>query len=115
MIHLGQKIVDFADSAAIVAQVDLVICVDTALAHLAGALGRPCWVLLPAWGTDWRWSMNGEDSLWYPEVMRLFRQERPGEWNTVVLRLARELAMLVASPLPDANGRDIGTVNSNNS
>src|SRR6185312_11452333 len=52
---LGADIMDFADTAAIVAQLDLVICVDTAIAHIAGALGKPCWVLLPIFNTDWRW------------------------------------------------------------
>ncbi|MBF0181683.1 MAG: tetratricopeptide repeat protein, partial [Magnetococcales bacterium] len=90
--HLGGEIRDFADSAAIVAQLDLVIAVDTALVHLCGALGRPCWVLLPAMETDWRWMLERADSPWYPGVMRLFRQSRPGAWGEVVEALAGELA-----------------------
>jgi tetratricopeptide (TPR) repeat protein len=84
LVHLGSDIADFADTAAIVTQLDLVICVDTAVAHLAGALGRPCWVLLPDYKTDWRWLTTGADSPWYPQRMRLFRQRRAGDWAPVV-------------------------------
>jgi hypothetical protein len=84
MLHLGSQLQDFADSAAIVSQLDLVICVDTAMAHLAGALGKPCWVLLPDYMTDWRWGHQGCDSPWYPGVMRLFRQPTRGDWSAVV-------------------------------
>ena len=94
---LGSRIDDFADTAAIVAQLDLVICVDTAIAHLAGALGKPVWVLLPWFKTDWRWRAAGDASPWYPGVMRLFRQEA-GDWAPVVERLADELAALSAQP-----------------
>jgi ADP-heptose:LPS heptosyltransferase len=78
LLDLASEIHDFSDSAAIIAQLDLVICVDTAFAHLAGGLGKPCWVLLPARGTDWRWMRERADSLWYPQTVRLFRQSRPG-------------------------------------
>jgi tetratricopeptide (TPR) repeat protein/ADP-heptose:LPS heptosyltransferase len=81
---LGADITDFADTAAIVAQLDLVICVDTAVAHLAGAIGTPCWVLVPAFGTDWRWLTDRADSPWYPEHMRLFRQMQRGDWRSVI-------------------------------
>ncbi len=88
---LAPAISSFADTAAILAQLDLLICVDTSAAHVAGALGRPCWVLLPAVGSDWRWLLEREDSPWYPGVMRLFRQA-PGEsWDAVVRRVASEL------------------------
>jgi hypothetical protein len=66
LVHLGSEIADFADVAAIVAQLDLVITIDTAVAHLAGALAKPCWVLLPASRTDWRWLHERQDSPWYP-------------------------------------------------
>ncbi len=69
---------DFADTAALVAALDLVISVDTAIAHLAGALGRPVWLLNRA-DTDWRWMRDREDSPWYPS-MRIFRQAAPGDW-----------------------------------
>lgn len=91
LLPLGQDMKDFADSAAIVAGLDLVICVDTSMAHLAGALGKPVWVLLPAWGTDWRWLQEREDSPWYPGAMRLFRQKTPGDWTATVADVARAL------------------------
>jgi Glycosyltransferase family 9 (heptosyltransferase) len=69
LLDLASEIHDFSDSAAIIAQLDLVICVDTAFAHLAGGLGKPCWVLLPARGTDWRWMRERADSLWYPQTV----------------------------------------------
>ncbi len=84
IIHLGSEISDFADTAAIVAQLDLVICVDTAIAHLAGALNKPCWVLLPAIATDWRWLPEQADSLWYPGVVRLFRQKKKDDWPATI-------------------------------
>ena len=81
---------DFADTAALVASLDLVISVDTAPAHLAGALGKPVWVLL-AFSPDWRWLLGREDSPWYPTA-RLFRQPRIGDWDTVIQEVAGELA-----------------------
>lgn len=74
---------DFADTAEIVAGLDLVISVDTAVAHLAGALGKPVWILLPALGLDWRWMQGRRDSPWYPSA-RLFRQARPHDWGPVL-------------------------------
>ena len=91
LIVLGGEIEDFADTAAIVAQLDLVICVDTAVAHVAGALGKPCWVMLPAFDTDWRWLRERTDSPWYPGVMRLFRQAESGEWTEVIARVVEAL------------------------
>jgi tetratricopeptide (TPR) repeat protein len=90
-IHFpGKEIADFADTAAIVAGLDLVISVDTALAHLAGALGAPVWILLP-WASDWRWQLERSDSPWYPSA-RLFRQDRPGNWEGVMARVFGALA-----------------------
>jgi tetratricopeptide (TPR) repeat protein len=80
---------DFSDTAALIANLDLVIAVDTAIAHLAGAMARPVWTLLP-FIPDWRWMMNRSDSPWYP-TMRLFRQPAIGDWNTVITRVSREL------------------------
>ena len=87
---LGPGIADFADTAAILANLDLLVTVDTSVAHLAGALGRPVWVLLP-FSPDWRWIMGRDDTPWYP-TMRLFRQESPGAWSPVLARLAAALA-----------------------
>jgi tetratricopeptide (TPR) repeat protein len=91
---LGQDIGDFADTAAIVTLLDLVICVDTAVAHIAGALGKPCWVLLPHAhsGCDWRWLRARSDSPWYPNTMRLFRQKRPGRWDETIDEVAAHLS-----------------------
>lgn len=94
-IALGPQLNDFADTAAVVANLDLVVCVDTAIAHLAGALGKPCWVLLPAYKTDWRWLTERADSPWYPGVMRLFRQQTMGNWDAVVATLVTALNLRV--------------------
>ena len=81
---------DFADTAALVSGLDLVISVDTSVCHLAGALGKPCWVVLP-YTPDWRWLMAREDSPWYPSL-RLFRQESFGDWPSVFARIGAALA-----------------------
>ncbi len=81
---------DFADTAALVSGLDLVISVDTSVCHLAGALGKPCWVVLP-YTPDWRWLMAREDSPWYPSL-RLFRQESFGDWPGVFARIGAALA-----------------------
>ena len=83
---LGSRFKDFADAAAAVENMNLVVCVDTSLAHLAGAMGKPVWLALP-FAPDWRWLLDRQDSPWYPS-MRLFRQERPGDWDGVFARLA---------------------------
>ena len=80
---------DFSDTAAFIKSLDLVISVDTAVAHLAGALGKPVWILLP-YAADWRWMLNREDSPWYPS-MRLFRQSSPGDWNDLITLVGKEL------------------------
>ena len=85
----------FAHTAAVIDRLDLVITVDTAVAHLAGALGKPVWTLLP-FAPDWRWLTAREDSPWYP-TMRLFRQEHPGDWAGVVERVATALRGAVDS------------------
>ena len=91
LVHLGCKIKDFSDTAAIISQLDLVIAVDTAVVHLAGALNTNCWVLLSENGTDWRWPANDNGAPWYPNVMRLFRQTLAGEWGDVMLSVEQAL------------------------
>jgi tetratricopeptide (TPR) repeat protein len=92
VIDLQHAIGDMADTAALIDKLDLVITVDTAVAHLAGALGKPVWVLLP-FAPDWRWLMDRADSPWYP-TMRLFRQPKFGEWDPVLERVRGELEAL---------------------
>jgi len=89
VLDIGRRMRDFADTAAVIEQLDLVISVDTAVAHLAGALGKPVWVMLPYPG-DWRWMLERDDSPWYP-TMRLFRQQRPGVWDPVFERARKAL------------------------
>jgi Flp pilus assembly protein TadD len=100
IVDLGQHIEDFADTAAIIANLDLVICVDTAVAHLAGALGKPVWLLVPHIG-DWRWLRDRTDSPWYP-AMRLFRQPAIGGWDCVLEQLEQELSALSDTQYPSA-------------
>jgi len=90
----GESIRDFADTAAIIANMDLVVSVDSAAAHLAGALAHPVWLLLP-FVPEWRWLLNRPDSPWYP-TMRLFRQSSYGDWNGVVRDVRDALRTLVA-------------------
>lgn len=92
--RLDEAFSEFADTAAAVEQLDLVISVDTAVAHLAGALGKRVWILLPA-VPDWRWLLAREDSPWYPTA-RLFRQPQLGDWDSVIARLGEELSALAA-------------------
>jgi len=86
---LGERIREFSDTVAVIGQLDLVITVDTALAHLAGAMGKPVWVAVP-FAPDWRWMRDIETSPWYPS-MRLFRQKRHGAWEGVFGDIRRAL------------------------
>ncbi len=86
---LGSRFTSFDETASAIAQLDLVVSVDTAVAHLGGALGKPTWTLLPFAG-EWRWMLHRPDTPWYP-TMRLFRQDKPGDWPGVVARVGREL------------------------
>jgi hypothetical protein len=87
--NLADQFDDLAETAAVVENLDLVISIDTSVAHLAGAMGRPVWVLLKS-DADWRWLLDRQDSPWYP-TMRLFRQSRPGDWDEVFSRVTGEL------------------------
>jgi len=91
--HLGEELADFCDTAAILTLVDLVISVDTSVAHLAGAMGRPVWIPLP-FSPDWRWMLGREDSPWYPTA-RLFRQPSPSDWESVIGHLRDELKQVL--------------------
>lgn len=98
LTHLGTQLTDFADTAAVIMNLDLVICVDTAVAHLAGALGKPCWVMLPYYKTDWRWMEGRNDSPWYPGVIRLFRQTAMSDWDPVIAEVLAALKQWAAQP-----------------
>jgi len=89
ILHVGEELADMADAAAIVALCDLVVTVDTSIAHLAAAMGRPTWILLP-FSPDWRWTLDRDASPWYPAA-RLFRQPQLGDWDSVIARVVREL------------------------
>ncbi|MCW5751581.1 MAG: tetratricopeptide repeat protein [Alphaproteobacteria bacterium] len=96
----GARLADFADTASVIEGLDLVITSCTSVAHLAGALGRPAWVLLHAAGS-WRWLEGRSDSPWYPSL-RLYRQVRPGDWEELVRRVAGDLEALAAQRVPAA-------------
>lgn len=83
---------DFKDTADIIAGLELVITVDTSVAHLAGSMGKPVWILVPAAGTDWRWLRDRSDSPWYPSA-RLFRQDKPGDWTAVLDQIEEALRL----------------------
>lgn len=89
IVNFGDALADFADTAALVEALDVVVTVDTSVAHVAGAVGRPVWILLPR-SPDWRWLLQREDSPWYPTA-RLFRQTRPGDWPEVIARVQQAL------------------------
>ena len=93
--HFGAELANFTDTAAVIALSDLVISADTAVAHLAGAMGRPLWVLIP-FQPDWRWTLDGETSPWYPTA-RLFRQTSLGDWDDLIARVAAELGQFTSS------------------
>ena len=89
--QVGSELHDFADTASVVALMDLVVTIDTSVANLAGAMGKSVWILLPFNPHDWRWLLEREDSPWYPTA-RLFRQPAAGDWQSVILRVKKELA-----------------------
>jgi ADP-heptose:LPS heptosyltransferase len=95
IVDLAPRLKDFAATAAAINELDLVITSDTAVAHLAGALGKPVWVLL-SFAPDWRWLLHRNDSPWYPS-MRLFRQTARGDWASVVVRVREALRERVSN------------------
>jgi tetratricopeptide (TPR) repeat protein len=106
VLDLSPELTNFAETAAALANLDLVITVDTGLAHLAGAAGRPCWVMLP-FSPDWRWLTERTDSPWYPSL-RLFRQTSPGAWDEVIARVGGALSELAAARRPSGPPLDAG-------
>jgi len=94
MLDAGDRLHSFSDSAALVERLDLVVTVDTSLAHLAGAMGRPVWMLLPS-APDWRWGIEGEATPWYPS-MRIFRQLVHGDWSAPLEELATAFDALLS-------------------
>jgi Glycosyltransferase family 9 (heptosyltransferase) len=91
-LDLSAELGDFADTAAVIESCDLVVTIDSSAAHLAGALGKPAWVMLP-WIPDWRWLLDRGDTPWYP-TLRLFRQPSRGDWTSTIERVAQELMAL---------------------
>ena len=89
LTHVGDALDDMADTAAVLAVADLLIAVDTSVVHLAGALARPVWVMVP-FSPDWRWTLQAERSPWYPQA-RLFRQSAPGDWQNAMAQIAKAL------------------------
>jgi ADP-heptose:LPS heptosyltransferase len=89
LVDLTDRIGDFSDTAALISQLDLVITIDTSVAHLAGAMGVPVWVLV-AFAPDWRYHLERSDNPWYP-TMRLFRQDRDGDWTGPIRRIVDAL------------------------
>ncbi|MHA7061539.1 tetratricopeptide repeat protein [Azospirillum argentinense] len=100
LIDWMDEVTDFADTAALITQFDLVISVDTSVCHLVGGLGKPVW-MLSRFDACWRWLIGRDDTPWYP-TMRLFRQERPGDWEAVIARLATRLRIVADHRLPGA-------------
>jgi Tfp pilus assembly protein PilF len=96
LIDLTPRITDFADTAALISHLDLVISADTAVAHLAGSMGKPTWLLLP-FAPDFRWGITPDSTPWYPS-MRLFRQTRIGDWEDVISRVSGEISAKTANP-----------------
>jgi tetratricopeptide (TPR) repeat protein len=98
LIDYMDEVIDFSDTAALMENLDMVISVDTSVAHLAGAMGKPVWTLIQC-VPDWRWMLDREDSPWYP-TMSLFRQASPGDWESVIKRVADELREFCKSKDP---------------
>ncbi len=89
IVDLSDRLQDYGDTAVVVEKLDLTICVDTSVAHLAGALGKSIWVAL-CYNPDWRWLLERNDSPWYP-TMKIFRQSQPQDWQSVFSQIAKEI------------------------
>ncbi|HUI10192.1 MAG TPA: tetratricopeptide repeat protein [Bacteroidota bacterium] len=106
-IDLSDRLSDFAATAAYLAHIDLLITVDTAIAHLAGAMGKPVWVLIPRI-PDWRWQLDREETPWYP-TMRLFRQTVTGDWSSPVGRISVDLTLAAAGIKGSGDSLELST------
>jgi ADP-heptose:LPS heptosyltransferase len=95
VFHIAAEFSDFSDTAAVMADLDVIVTTDTSVAHLAGALGRPLWIML-SYVPDWRFGLDAESNRWYPTA-RLFRQPAAGDWGAVLNQVQRELTTLAAS------------------
>jgi ADP-heptose:LPS heptosyltransferase len=91
----GLYLDDLRDTAVVIANLDLVVSVDTAVAHLAASMGKPTWILIPAFGSDWRWQLERTDSPRYPSA-RLYRQPKVGDWASVIDRLRADITTMAA-------------------
>ncbi len=96
ILHAGEQLGSFADTAALIELLDIVVTVDTSVAHLAGAMGKTVWILLP-FNADWRWLLDRDDSPWYPSA-RLFRQPAMGDWRSVIARVRAALVLQYGAP-----------------
>lgn len=103
MVDWSSELTDFGETAALIENLDLVVTVDTAIGHLAGALGKPVWIILPK-ASDWRWLLNRTDSPWYPTA-RLFRQQVPGAWDPVIAEVKAALGERLKSEAPAQRSR----------
>ena len=97
LTDLSDELTNFGETAALMENLDLIVTVDTSMGHLAGALGKPVWIMIPK-AADWRWMLEREDSPWYPTA-RLFRQPKPGEWDTVIDKVRAALVQELRHPL----------------
>jgi ADP-heptose:LPS heptosyltransferase len=95
IINHQEQLINFAETAALIQQMDLVISVDTSVAHLAGALGKQVWILLP-YVPDFRWLLNRDDSPWYPTA-KLYRQEISSDWETLLARVRQDLTIFLSN------------------
>ena len=95
LVHFGSELNDFSDTAALCAQMDVVVCVDTSVAHLSGAMGKPTFLMLP-YNPDWRWLLERTDSPWYP-TMQLYRQAQLGNWQSALEKVNADLLKIVST------------------